>query len=175
MSYFKKLNTQHLHNMCSAMNQRTLAPTVLRDCRQITFITLNGFCPLSKTPPTPPALHGQYQNGQNTNCKIKCKIHAHFILTKFYKIQLARQLVLIQTMQSVTKFYLQIADKKLTTTVFPLLFCEAYSLGHFAKLSWRPEPRAHVEKIENPCYPISFVAVEWTVYLKLLFQSHKYQ
>ena len=56
--------------------------------------------------------------------KIKCKIHASFILTKFYKTQLARYLVLIQPIQSVTKFYLLIADKKLTT-VFPLLFRDA--------------------------------------------------
>ena len=35
----------------------------LRDCRQITFITLNGFCLLSEKNPTPPVLNGQYQNG----------------------------------------------------------------------------------------------------------------
>ena len=38
----------------------------LRDCRQITFVTLNGFCPLSNPPPPPPhpptpVLNGQYQ------------------------------------------------------------------------------------------------------------------
>ena len=26
---------------------------MLRDCRQITFVMLNGFCPLSKPPPSP--------------------------------------------------------------------------------------------------------------------------
>ena len=26
---------------------------MLRDCRQITFVKLNGFCPLSKPPPSP--------------------------------------------------------------------------------------------------------------------------
>ena len=30
-----------------------------RDRRQITFVTLNGFCPLSKNPSTPPVLNGQ--------------------------------------------------------------------------------------------------------------------
>ena len=34
----------------------------VRDCQQITFVTLNGFCPLSKKNPTPPVLNGQYQN-----------------------------------------------------------------------------------------------------------------
>ena len=32
---------------------RTYFLEVLRDCRQITFVTLNGFCPLSKKNPTP--------------------------------------------------------------------------------------------------------------------------
>ena len=58
--------------------------------------------------------------------KIKCKIHAPFLLTNFYKTLLARYLVLIpDSPNSVTKFYLPIADKKLTTTAFPLLFREA--------------------------------------------------
>ena len=40
----------------------------VRDCRQITFVTLNGFCPLINPPPhPPPALNGQYQNGWSTN------------------------------------------------------------------------------------------------------------
>ena len=34
----------------------------LRDCQQITFVTLDGFRPLSKPPPTPPVLNGQYQD-----------------------------------------------------------------------------------------------------------------
>ena len=104
----------------------------LRECRQITFVTLNGFCPLN--PPTPLFLTDNIKMDRIPT-KIKCKIHAPFILTKFYKTQLARYLVLIQTIQTVTKFYLQVADKKLTTTVFPLLFREAYSLGRFAKLT----------------------------------------
>ena len=41
---------------------RTYFPQVLRDCQQITFITLDGFCPLSKKKhPTVP--NGQYQVG----------------------------------------------------------------------------------------------------------------
>ena len=34
-----------------------------RGCQQITFVMLNGFCPLSKKNPTPPVLNGQYQDG----------------------------------------------------------------------------------------------------------------
>ena len=47
---------------------------VLRDCRQITFVTLNGFCLLSKTPTRPPHV----LNGQN-----QMKIHALFTLYIF--------------------------------------------------------------------------------------------
>ena len=38
---------------------------MFRDCRQITFVTLNGFCPfnLKPKPPSPPPLYEQYQNG----------------------------------------------------------------------------------------------------------------
>ena len=32
---------------------------LLTDCQQITFVTLNKFCPLTKTP----VLNGQYQTG----------------------------------------------------------------------------------------------------------------
>ena len=45
---------------------RTYFLQVLRDCRQITFVTLNGFWPLSKKT-TPLFQNGQYQDGQNTN------------------------------------------------------------------------------------------------------------
>ena len=34
----------------------------IRNCQQITFVTLNRFCPLSKKNPTHPVLNG-YQNG----------------------------------------------------------------------------------------------------------------
>ena len=39
------------------------------DHRQITFLTLNGFCPLRVSPPPhpPPLPNGQYQAGWNTN------------------------------------------------------------------------------------------------------------
>ena len=37
--------------------------TDIRDCRQTTFVMLNGFCPLSENPPTTRVLNGQYQNG----------------------------------------------------------------------------------------------------------------
>ena len=36
----------------------------VRDRRQITFVTLNRFCPLSK-PPHPPVLNGQFQMKEN--------------------------------------------------------------------------------------------------------------
>ena len=39
-----------------------------RDCQQITFVMLNGFCLLSNPlPPNPPLLNGQSQDGWNTN------------------------------------------------------------------------------------------------------------
>ena len=113
----------------------------LRECRQITFVTLNGFCPLN--PPTPLFLTDNIKMDRIPT-KIKCKIHAPFILTKFYKTQLARYLVLIQTIQTVTKFYLQIAGKKLTATVFPLLLREARIWTIL--LTRQPKPPALVEK-----------------------------
>ena len=37
---------------------------IIRDCQKITFVMLNGFCPLSNPPPPiTPVLTGQYQNG----------------------------------------------------------------------------------------------------------------
>ena len=57
-------------------------------------------------------------------------------LTKVICQQSPRYLVLIpDDPNSVSKFYLQIAEKKLTTTVFLLLFREARALGCFAKLT----------------------------------------
>ena len=47
----------------------------LRDCLQITFVTLNGLCPLSKKNPhpfpPPPVLNGQYQNGYQPKSNVK--------------------------------------------------------------------------------------------------------
>ena len=100
----------------------------LRDCR-----STNNFCnaqrilSVKKIPPpqlTPLFLTDSIKMDRIPT-KIKCKIHAPFILTNFYKTQLARYLVLIQTIQFVTKVYLQIADKNLTTMVFQILFHEA--------------------------------------------------
>ena len=42
---------------------RTYFLQVLRDCRQITFVTLDEFCPLSKKKNHPTAPNGQYQDG----------------------------------------------------------------------------------------------------------------
>ena len=41
---------------------------LFRDCQQITFVTLNGFCPLSNPPHStaPPVLNLQNQDGRNT-------------------------------------------------------------------------------------------------------------
>ena len=108
----------------------------IRDCRQITFVTFNGFCPLSKHPTPPPTTTTTSPLFLTDNikvdripAKIKCKIHAPFVLTNFCKTQLARYLVLTPTgPNSVSKFYLQIADKKLSATVFPLLVREARTM-----------------------------------------------
>ena len=56
----------------------------IRDCRQITFVMLNGFCSLSKKKTHPLVLNRQYQKMDRIPAKIKCKIHAPFVLTKFY-------------------------------------------------------------------------------------------
>ena len=45
-----------------------LQQLVVRACRQITFVTFKGFCPLSKKPPLP-VLNGQYQVEWNTKQK----------------------------------------------------------------------------------------------------------
>ena len=57
----------------------------IRDCRQITFVTLNRFCPLNKTSPlTHPFSQRTIIKMDIIPTKIKCKILAPFILTKFY-------------------------------------------------------------------------------------------
>ena len=56
----------------SRVNELRITVYMVRDCRQITFVMLNGLCPLSKTPippPPPPSLtvlNGQYYDGSNT-------------------------------------------------------------------------------------------------------------
>ena len=56
----------------SRVNELRITVYMVRDCRQITFVMLNGLCPLSKTPITPPpppsltVLNGQYYDGLNT-------------------------------------------------------------------------------------------------------------
>ena len=56
-----------------------------RDCRQKTFVTLKGFCLLSKNP-TPLFLKGKYQDGYNTNQNFLHCISC-VLLIKIYKIQ----------------------------------------------------------------------------------------
>ena len=46
-------------------------------------------------------------------------------------------------------------------------------LGRFANLTRWSDLRALVEKIEHLRYPTIFVEAQWTVFLKLLFQSYK--
>ena len=64
----------------------------LRDHRQITFFTFNGFCPLNKKNPTSPkpVLKGQYQDGWNTN-QNQIKIHAfYYIAFQVLKVLLVK-------------------------------------------------------------------------------------
>ena len=101
--------------------------------------------------------------------KIKCKIHAFFVLTNFCKKRVASQVSSCNTIQpnSMTKFCLQIAAKKITTMVFPLLLREV-RVWVILLMLWQ-------KKIEHLCCPTIFVAAWWTVFLKLLFQNYKYQ
>ena len=50
---------------CTFLTVCVVTTHCFRDCRQITSVTLNRFCPLSNSPA--PVLNGQYQNGYNTN------------------------------------------------------------------------------------------------------------
>ena len=54
----------------------------LRDCQQITFVTLNRFCSLSKTLP-PPVLNRKYQDGWNTN---QNQMKNTLLFTLYFKI-----------------------------------------------------------------------------------------
>ena len=61
------------------VHQHDLSIIHLRDRRQITFVMLNGFCPLSKNPHSPPVLNGQCRtDGKPT--KIGWKKHVCFTL-----------------------------------------------------------------------------------------------
>ena len=65
----------------------------LRDCWQITFVTLNEFCPLSKRNPLPPVLNGKYQDRKNTNqnqMKNACHFHIGFQVLKVLLIKICK-------------------------------------------------------------------------------------
>ena len=57
----------YLHCISSFEGTHYALQKFVRDCRQITFVTLNRFYPLSKKTLTPSALNGQYEDGENTN------------------------------------------------------------------------------------------------------------
>ena len=61
----------------------------LNNCRQITFVILIGFCPLSNPPPRhPPVLNGQYKDGQNANHNQQKNI------CRFYTVQVLEVLLI---------------------------------------------------------------------------------
>ena len=90
----------------------------VKNCWQITFVTLNTFCPSSKPSlsPTPPVLKGQYQDGQNTNQNQKkntCRFYIVFqvlkvLLIKICKIQ-SLDLLFIVVFNLLLSFYLLLA------------------------------------------------------------------
>ena len=76
----------------------------IRDCRQIIFVALNGFCPWSRTPhhslplspsPPPPTLHvlnEHYQDGKNTKKSMKntCPFYIVFQVLKVRLIKVCK-------------------------------------------------------------------------------------
>ena len=67
---------------------RRFAVTIfkLRDCRQITFVTLNGFCQLNKSPPV---LNRQNLDGCNTNQNQMKNAHPFYIVFEVLKVLIA--------------------------------------------------------------------------------------
>ena len=72
---------------------------------------------------------------------------------------------------------MQIADKKLMVAAslllfrktYAWLFCQANMVA--GNVLWQKKQ----EICKHLCYPKIIIAVWWTVFLKLLFQSYKYQ
>ena len=63
--------------------------SLFRDCQQITFVALSGFCPLSKTPPLPPI---RFKMDNQNQMKNTCPFYIVFqnlkvCLIKICKIQ----------------------------------------------------------------------------------------
>ena len=64
----------------------------LRDCRQ-TFVTLNRFCiliPSPHSPPSPPVLNGQYQDGENTKQNQKKNTYPFYTVFQALKVLLIK-------------------------------------------------------------------------------------
>ena len=68
--------------------QKCTLSYILRDCRQITFVLLNGFCPLSKKKTHSPLLLTDKIKMDRIRTKIKWKIHTLFILFEGLKVLL---------------------------------------------------------------------------------------
>ena len=60
----------------------------LWDCRHITLITFNRFCPLSRNPV--PCSDGQYQDGKNTNQKQMKNTYSLYIIFQVLKVHLIK-------------------------------------------------------------------------------------
>ena len=85
-----------------------LGLSILHYCRQITFVTLNGFCPLSNpTPhPTPPVLNGQNEDGRNIIQNQMKNAHPLYIVFEVLKVHLIK----ICEMQPLNLLFLVMLD-----------------------------------------------------------------
>ena len=101
---------------------------------------LNGIYLLSKNSPTPLFLTDNI-NMDRIATKIKCKI-----------------VLIPDSSNSVSKFYLQIADKKLMALVFPLFFHEARASGSFCSANSVAGTTCSGRKKSNICYPVRFLS-----------------
>ena len=103
----------------------------LRDCRQITFVTLYRFCPLSKKNPTPSVFNRQYQDEQNTNQNQKkntCRLYTVFEVLIRYSHQIFYLLLLLLaftsadiTFHKFLKLHSALSEEKIFITNFPFL------------------------------------------------------
>ena len=111
---------------------------LIRDRWQITLARLNGFCPLSKPPPTPslpPALKGQYQAGWKTKekqMKNKCLFILYFKFWRYflqkvtsYSYQFFYSLLFYfiiyirrYNFYDILKVYLTLSEKKFSSRIF---------------------------------------------------------
>ena len=69
-------------NVKDIISSNLMMPWLFLDCRQITFVTLNGFCPLSKTSPTRMSLTDNIKMKRIPN-KIRWKMNC--VLTLDFK------------------------------------------------------------------------------------------